>query len=240
MSNRLLTLSADPDHVARLVAHHAAAATLPNGRPNRHRPGWGALLAVHRMLADRYRDERGYVDETVEQLATANGYSSGVIRRCVQLLDHPDWWPVVRRGGSPGRGYRGTGSGSRREPAWSRAVIVDNSENSARDDTEAARAMTEAARAMTSNTARGARGTPTPNKTPREKPPSPWAGVDNDGFAYRARPADDTETESARAPSPQPPPEPTPAPAPPPPANPADEDDADLYAILFPSLAGAR
>lgn len=186
MSLELHTLRAEPCAVAALVELHAAA-------PPRVRPGYGALLAVHTHLCDRYRDGRGYVDETVDQIATATGLGAGPIRRALQLLDRPDWWPVIRRGGSAGRGFS-TATGSRREAAWQRALFVDNLGSTARlargASSEAARAFTEAARATTRSSARSGARLPDPVDIPAGSTArfSPWADVDDDGYAVAAEP----------------------------------------------------
>lgn len=76
----------------------------------KHKPGWAPTVAVCLLLADRYRDSRGYVDETVAQIADALVLTQGVVRDVLAVLDTVGFWVKVAKGNQ----HRGT----RRRPGF--------------------------------------------------------------------------------------------------------------------------
>lgn len=75
----------------------------------RHRPSVAAAVLVARELADRFRVDRGFVNESVEQVMASTGLSSGQVRDALGALDQlgvwvadgkgNQWRPTVRRPG---------------------------------------------------------------------------------------------------------------------------------------------
>jgi hypothetical protein len=72
------------------------------------RRGIATLRAVAFELAERYRADRGYVDETVNQLAGALMLKPKTVRNCLSILNQIGWWVVVpgHHGGSKDFGTR--------------------------------------------------------------------------------------------------------------------------------------
>lgn len=73
--------------------------------PAKHRPDHARAQLVALRLADRYRDARGYTDETVPQLCEALNLRDGAVRDALAALDKLGVWVVIRRG-ARGRGSR--------------------------------------------------------------------------------------------------------------------------------------
>lgn len=84
----------------------------------KHKPGWAPTVAVCLLLADRYRDSRGYVDETVGQIADALVLSQGVVRDVLAALDAVGFWVKVSKGNQ----HRGTRRRPGFEPGASRDI----------------------------------------------------------------------------------------------------------------------
>lgn len=76
----------------------------------KHKPAWGSTVSVCLLLADKYRDSRGYVDETVQQIAEALVLTDGAVRDVLAALDAVGFWVKVTKGNQ----HRGT----RRRPGF--------------------------------------------------------------------------------------------------------------------------
>lgn len=76
----------------------------------KHRPSWPNTVAVALLLADRYRDSRGYTDETVGQISAALVLSDGVVRDVLAALNAAGFWVKEAKGNQ----HRGT----RRRPGF--------------------------------------------------------------------------------------------------------------------------
>ena len=63
-----------------------------------HRPSVAAAALVARELADRYRTDRGCVNESVEQIARSTGLSNGQVRDALGALHQLGWWVVDGKG----------------------------------------------------------------------------------------------------------------------------------------------
>jgi len=97
--------------------------------PDKRRPGWANTVAVALLLADRYQDKRGYVDETVGQVAGALCLSENTVRSVLTALDQVSFWERTVKGNQ----YRG----SRRVPSFMQrgadpTTQVDGSESEQR------------------------------------------------------------------------------------------------------------
>lgn len=98
MSHRTLTALYD-GRVAELPA-------LLKGIEDKRRPSKQTAMIVLGRLADRYRDDRGYVDETIKQIAKATDLPESAVEACLQAFDHVGITRVVRtarRGSAPRR-----------------------------------------------------------------------------------------------------------------------------------------
>lgn len=80
------------------------------GIPARRRPSWSNTVAVALLLADRFQDQRGYVDETVEQISEAICLSVTTVRTVLSALDQVGFWVRAAKGNQ----HRGT----RRTPGF--------------------------------------------------------------------------------------------------------------------------
>ena len=81
-------------------AVRATAAQLRDALPTieKHRPSVAAAALVARELADRYRTDRGCVNESVEQIARSTGLSNGQVRDALGALHQLGWWVVDGKG----------------------------------------------------------------------------------------------------------------------------------------------
>jgi hypothetical protein len=112
VSVRLLNLRREPIVGRRLREH---VASVP---PKRRGTSHAVVVAVHLHLCDRCPDGRGYVNDTVQQVADAIGLGASTVARALAVLDDPDWWPVPPGGRGRGGSAGVQGEGSRRAPAW--------------------------------------------------------------------------------------------------------------------------
>lgn len=76
--------------------------------PARRRPSVQNCALVALLLADRMRDRKGYVDETVEQVIEVLPLSKATVTNCLYALDLIGWWRREAKGN-----HRG---GTRRTP----------------------------------------------------------------------------------------------------------------------------
>jgi hypothetical protein len=77
--------------------------------PERRRPSVQNCALVALLLADRMRDRKGYVDETVDQILDVLPLSKATVTNCLYALDMIGWWTRQAKGN-----HR---AGTRRTPA---------------------------------------------------------------------------------------------------------------------------
>lgn len=88
------------------------------------------VALVHLALADTYRDERGFTDETRDQLARQCGVSAHAVKRALGVLDALELW-VMDSGGNQHRGARRVPTFLSTERAWHHADPSPNGGRSA-------------------------------------------------------------------------------------------------------------